>query len=75
MEGLVGRVAQVNESLRFVVLDFPPGQLPKIGSRMTVYRQGQKVGEVKVTEPALDTKIAADILAGEAKTGDEVRAE
>jgi hypothetical protein len=41
--------------------------------RLNVYRNGQKVGEVKVTGPALDTTIAGDIVAGEAQLGDEVR--
>jgi hypothetical protein len=72
---LKGRVASVNESLRFVVLDFLPGKMPKVDQRMNIYRQGQKVGEVKVTGPSRDTNIAADISSGEAKAGDEVRSE
>ena len=71
----VGRVASVNDSLRFVVLDFLPGQLPAVDKRMNVYRDGQKVGEVKVTGPVIGTNIAADLLAGEAKVGDQARTE
>ena len=69
---LVGKVASVNP-LGFVVVDFPLGQLPPVDQRLGVYRQGQKVAEVKITGPAMDTAIAADILAGEAQVGDEVR--
>jgi hypothetical protein len=40
---------------------------------MNVYRRGLKVGEVKVTGPQRDDNIVADITAGEAAVGDEVR--
>jgi len=68
-----GRVASVNQNLRFVVVEFPLSQLPPIDQRMSVYRQGQKVGEAKITGPARDHNIAADLVAGEANVGDEVR--
>ena len=68
-----GKVASVNAGLRFAVLDFPLTQLPAVDQRLGVYRQGQKVGEVKITGPARDHIIVADITAGEAQTGDEIR--
>ena len=70
-----GRVASVNSDLRFAVIDFFFSQLPKIDERLGVYRQGQKVGEVKISGPDLSNIIAADIVEGEAKVGDEVRPE
>jgi hypothetical protein len=69
-----GKVAAVNTGLRFAVLDFYLAQLPAIEQRLGVYRQGQKVGEVKISGPARDHNIVADITAGEAQVGDEVRA-
>lgn len=68
-----GRVASVNPSLRFVVMDFPLRRMPELDQRLNVYRSSQKVGEVKVTGPVMGTTIAGDIVAGEAQLGDEVR--
>jgi len=70
---LSGKVASVNAALRFAVLDFALTQLPAVDQRLGVYRQGQKVGEVKITGPARDHIIVADITAGEAQTGAEIR--
>ena len=71
--GLVGKVVRVNSSARFVVLNFPIGHLPALEQRLHVYRRGLKVGEVKVTGPQLDDNVVADLLAGEAAEGDQVR--
>ena len=68
-----GRIASVNLGLKFVVLEFQIGSLPPLDTRMGVFRQGQKVAELKVTGPAREQNIAADIVAGEAQLGDEVR--
>jgi hypothetical protein len=67
-----GKVASVSAELRFVVLDFHLTQLPPVDQRLGVFRQGQKVGEVKITGPSRDQNIVADLTAGEAQTGDEV---
>ena len=72
-QGLSGTVARANADLRFVVLNFPIGHLPPIERRLVVYRRGLKVGEIKVSGPQLDDNIVADIVAGEAAPGDEVR--
>ena len=71
--GLAGKVASMNASLHFVVLNFQAGRMAAIGQTLAVYRQGQKIGEVKVTGPQQDDNIIADITSGEAETGDEVR--
>jgi len=71
--GLSGRIVSVNSVLRFVVIDFPLLKMPALEQRLSVYRQGQKVGEVKITGPMQDTTIAGDITTGEAQWGDEVR--
>jgi len=70
---LVGRVLTYNGAGRFVVLDFPVGRLPGPEKTLFVYRQGLKVGEVKITGPERDTNTVADLVSGEAQKGDEVR--
>ena len=72
-ESVTGRFTSVNENLRFVVLTFPIGQNPPLGSRMNVFRTGAIVGEIKVTGPERDDNTVADIVLGDAKKGDEVR--
>jgi hypothetical protein len=72
---LTGKVAKVNVPLRFVVLDFGLDRLPALDQRLSVYRQGLKVGELKVTGPVMLNNIVADVVAGEANEGDEVRGE
>lgn len=70
---LVGKVVRFSSEGRFVVLNFPIGHLPSVDQRLNVYRQGLKVGEVKVTGPQRDDNTVADIVAGEAQMGDEAR--
>ena len=70
---LVGKVVSVNASLRFVVLNFPVGRMASVDSQFNLYRQGQKIGSVKITGPQQDDNIIADISDGEAQAGDEVR--
>jgi hypothetical protein len=71
--GLNGRVSSVNAGLRFVVLTFPVGQVPGRDAKLNIYHNGNKVGEVKITGPARDDNTVADIISGDAETGDEVR--
>jgi hypothetical protein len=71
----VGRVASVNAQARFVVLNFPVGQLPANDSRLAVFHNGSKTGVVKVTGPAQENFTVGDITAGTVVEGDEVRAE
>jgi hypothetical protein len=70
---LVGKVVRVNESARFAVLNFPVGIVPGLEQRLSVYRRGLKVAEVKVTGPRQDDNMVADILTGEVQVGDELR--
>ena len=72
-EAVLGRVVSVDPALRFLVMDFPVRRLPVLEQRLNVYRNGQKVGEVKVTGPGRDTTIAGDIMVGQVRVGDEVR--
>lgn len=75
VQGLHGKVVRTNDKLRFVVLEFANSLLPGDQQRLNVYRNGQKVGELKVTGNPMNQNVAADILAGEAAVGDEVRPE
>jgi hypothetical protein len=70
---LIGKVARVNQDGRFAVMTFPIGHLPLLNQRLNVYRQGLKVGEIRVTGPQLDDNVVGDISAGEAQATDEVR--
>lgn len=71
--GLVGKVEKVNLSSRFVIVNFATGQMPELGRVMAVYRNGLKVGELKMNALRLDGNQVADLVAGEAVKGDEVR--
>jgi len=75
VESEAGSVVSVNTALRFVVLDFTLKEMPQVDRRLSLYRAGRKVGEVKVTGPAREGKIAADLISGQAAVGDETREE
>ena len=70
---LTARVVSYNASGRFVVLSFPVGQMPKPDQSFFLYRDGMKVGEVKITGPQRENNIVADLVTGEAEVGSEVR--
>jgi len=70
---LSGRVVLVNHALRYVVVEFGVSQLPAPGQRLEVWREGNKVGEVRISGQARAGNVAADILLGDAGQGDEVR--
>ncbi|HEY1490616.1 MAG TPA: hypothetical protein VGF90_06210 [Verrucomicrobiae bacterium] len=70
---LAGKVASYNDTGRFVVLNFPAGRMPKMNQNLFLYRAGMKVAEVVVTGPQSDDNTVADLVSGDAQTGDEVR--
>jgi hypothetical protein len=72
---LSGQVAMVNAAARFVIISFPPGPVPPTGTRLNVYRNGLKVGEVTVTGPQHENDTVADIITGDIQLHDEARAE
>src|SRR4051812_18350338 len=54
---VTGKVLVVNETTpatRFVVIGFPIGKIPALNSNVGVFRQGNKVAEVKLTGPQSD---------------------
>jgi len=71
----VGEVSRVNPTARFVVLSFPLDRMPVADQRLTVYRHGSKVAEVKVTGPQRGNSIVADIVTGAPEVGDQARAD
>ena len=68
-------VLLMNESGRFVVLNFPSGQIPAEGKMLNVYRGGLKTGEVRISKYWQENNVTADIISGVARKGDEVRGE
>lgn len=68
-----GRVVQVNERLRFAVVDAGVNPLPPPDSILQVYRDGQAVGELKAGRTMRGSLISADFVAGQPQTGDAVR--
>lgn len=72
-DSLAAKVVSVNTVGRFVVLDFPTGQLPKLQQTLFIYRAGLKTAEVKITGPQQEDNIVADLITGEAQVGDTVR--
>jgi hypothetical protein len=73
--GISGRVASVNLGAQFVVVSLQGGALPVQDQRLAVYRGALKVGEIKVSKEQNGQNFVADIVAGEARAGDEVRIE
>lgn len=70
---LIGKIVRSNKNGRFVVVSFSIGQMAAQEQRLSVYRGGVKVGEIKISGQPRDDMIAADIMAGEAEVGDQVR--
>ena len=70
---LTAKVVSYNDVGRFVVLSFPLGQMPAVGQTLFLYRGGLKTGEVQISGPQRDNNIVADLVAGYAQSGDEVR--
>ena len=68
-----GKVLFVDRPARFAVITFSITDVPQNGQRLSVYRKGLKVGELKVTGPREESNTVADIVAGEVQPNDEVR--
>ena len=71
---LIGTVALVDTDGRFIIINFPPGPMPKQDDRLSIYHAGLKVADVKVdAKNQGDNNTVADIVAGEVHIGDEAR--
>jgi hypothetical protein len=71
--GTGGKIALVNVNAKYVVVSFPIGEIPGPDQRLGVFRNGLKVGELKVTGPQRDFNTVADVVDGDCHVGDEVR--
>lgn len=69
-----GRIHSVNTGLRFVVIDYTLGGMPAMGSRLNVYRNNEKVGEIRLSGPEpRNGFVTADVVEGYLQPEDEVR--
>lgn len=66
------KIVQVNAAHRFVVVDFGRTTPPAASSRLTVFRHGQPVGALRLTESARGRFAVADVTEGDPRVGDEV---
>ena len=71
--GSGAKITHVDDKLRFVVIDYRSRSMPAIGTRLLVYRDGQRVGEVQITDPVRVGFATADIWEGGLRVGDEAR--
>ena len=69
-----GRVTQINAKYQYVVVDFGRCRVPPPGSRLVAYRRDQPVATLRLTESARGHFVVADILDGDPRIGDEIRA-
>ena len=67
------RIVSLNPEHKFVVIDFASRVMPAVGTRVTIYRDGKRVGAVRITEPVRAQLATADIVEGEVYVGDEAR--
>lgn len=68
-----GKVVLVNAALKYTVVEGIIGRLPPVEQSLNVYRDGQKVGVIVVSNQARGANFAADLTQGEARVGDTVR--
>ena len=68
-----GKIALVKTNLKYVVVDGDLGELPPAGTTLSVYRGGNKVGEIKVSPQIRANNYAADIVSGSPQVGDTVK--
>ena len=67
------KIRSVDWQYKFVVIDFTSRVMPDVGTQLSVYRDGKRVGAVRLTEPARAQFATADVLEGDPQPGDEVR--
>ena len=70
-----GKVVLVNAPLKYTVVEGIIGRLPPVEQSLNVYRDGQKVGVIVVSNQARGANFAADLMQGEARVGDTVRSD
>ena len=69
-----GRIHSVNTGLRFAVIDYTLGGMPDIGALLYVYRNNEKVGQIRLSGPEpRNGFITGDVVEGFIQIDDEVR--
>jgi hypothetical protein len=69
---LLGRIALVNENLKFVLIDVGTYYSPKPGQALKTFRAGTQTGILAVTPEYKRPFVAADIIQGNPAPGDAV---
>ncbi|MDB4459257.1 hypothetical protein N9059_01660 [bacterium] len=72
-----GTIVMIDKKLSYVIIDFGVSRLPSPAQLLTVFNQGQKVGQVRIsTQPnqSKGAKVVADVVEGELENGFEVYA-
>jgi len=69
---ITGKVVMSNPKARFVILSLAPGVFPPKGTRLFAYRNGVRVGEIKISGSQWDDKTVADILQGDLQINDQI---
>ena len=68
-----GSVIVINPQKKFLIVDFQGGTaIPPLKTEMEVYRGGQRVGIIRITEPIKAPLASADIVKGTLARGDIV---
>ena len=75
LDSSVGRVIQVHQRLRFVVLDYTLSRMPGPGTKLLLYRTNGIVGSLKMSPWTAPYTAAADFVEGTPEIGDEARPE
>ena len=75
VNALSGRVMLVNGPLKYIVAEGTLGRLPAAEQMLHAYRDGQRVGEVRVSQQARGANFTADIVQGELRVGDTLRSD
>lgn len=70
---ITGTVIRLDPKENFVVINFGSGYVPPLHSELDVYREGQVVGSIRITNPIKPPFASANILAGTLRHGDVIR--
>lgn len=69
---MLGKLVAVNLKEKFVVIHFPQS-IPPLQTELTVFRDREAVGTVRITKPINPPNATADIVSGSLRRGDYVR--
>jgi len=69
-----GAIVFYKEDFNFVVIEFEPGPMPRVGQDLDVRRDDRVVGRVRANGPFKGRRGVADVIEGLVATGDSVRA-